>query len=546
MNQLPSMPGQIRVMEEPATRALSGQASPPPSIGRVLHVSPRGDDQGGGSESSPYRSLAFATRQLRAGDTLVVHGGIYRENVVISAADGFASGEPGRPITVRAADGETAVLEAVSMGNRTALQIGPGPRITDWVFDGLTIGGAPTARGIVATGVSDVAISNCRWARNLSSDATAVTLTGGSTEIGITGCLFDASARVQIDILEAADVVIRGNEFLNFNRDHAIRKRGSLSGQILIEGNYFHDGAPSAGAIALAAGSAGTRVSYNIFASIGDRPTGHAILVYRSGGVTVENNVFHEISGSAVRLNEMSQFGIYRNNIFSSCGRGIDFRGGTVPGTAATGAVVDFNIFHGNGEDIRMAAGDSALLDHAPSGNCLGGRGAGSSCDPGFIGPDRHDFRLVPGSPAVDAGDPFSPIPLGGGSRVDIGVYEVGADSTPGAFEPMFYLADTTPSFAWSLSDVDNLLEDAGATDFQAKFQLQVDSRPTFDSGGAGHPLFDSGVVSSGEEEFALPEEHALTPGDYYVRVRQWDNHEAVPGAWSDHNIRFRVLNRTP
>jgi len=44
--------------------------------------------------------------------------------------------------------------------------------------------------------------------------------------------------------------------------------------------------------------------------------------------------------------------------------------------------------------------------------------------DPLFIDPDAFDFRLRQASPCIDAGDPASPVPPGGGNRIDMGLYE--------------------------------------------------------------------------------------------------------------------------
>ena len=53
--------------------------------------------------------------------------------------------------------------------------------------------------------------------------------------------------------------------------------------------------------------------------------------------------------------------------------------------------------------------------------------GAGNiDSDPLFIDPENVDYRLMPGSPCIDAGNPASPIPYGGGCRIDMGALEYG------------------------------------------------------------------------------------------------------------------------
>ncbi len=63
---------------------------------------------------SQVRTIGQAVTHLQPGDTVLIHGGIYRERVTIDR-----SAEPNKPITIRAADGEMVVLTGAD-------------RITDW------------------------------------------------------------------------------------------------------------------------------------------------------------------------------------------------------------------------------------------------------------------------------------------------------------------------------------------------------------------------------------------------------------------------------
>jgi len=44
--------------------------------------------------------------------------------------------------------------------------------------------------------------------------------------------------------------------------------------------------------------------------------------------------------------------------------------------------------------------------------------------NPRFVEPKKGDFRLLPESPCIDAGDPLFEVPPGGGLRIDMGAYE--------------------------------------------------------------------------------------------------------------------------
>ncbi len=58
--------------------------------------------------------------------------------------------------------------------------------------------------------------------------------------------------------------------------------------------------------------------------------------------------------------------------------------------------------------------------------NVMGGwPGEGNiDSDPLFTNPDSLDFTLLPDSPCIDTGDPTFEVPLGGGSRIDMGAFE--------------------------------------------------------------------------------------------------------------------------
>ncbi|WP_229119449.1 right-handed parallel beta-helix repeat-containing protein [Enemella evansiae] len=71
-----------------------------------LHVSPNGSDAADGSESTPFRTINHAAQIARAGDTVVVHAGEYREWV--KPRRGGLSDQ--RRITYTAADGDHVAI----------------------------------------------------------------------------------------------------------------------------------------------------------------------------------------------------------------------------------------------------------------------------------------------------------------------------------------------------------------------------------------------------------------------------------------------------
>jgi hypothetical protein len=68
---------------------------------------------GGGTADKPFRTIGAAAKVVKAGDTVVIGGGVYRESVAVSA-DGSAEA----PITFRPADGERVVVTGADLITR--------------------------------------------------------------------------------------------------------------------------------------------------------------------------------------------------------------------------------------------------------------------------------------------------------------------------------------------------------------------------------------------------------------------------------------------
>ena len=77
--------------------------------GRTLHVSkaPQASDANDGSEKFPFATINGAGKVAKAGDTVIIHEGVYREEVV-PQNDGTAT----NPIIFKAAEGENVTISA--------------------------------------------------------------------------------------------------------------------------------------------------------------------------------------------------------------------------------------------------------------------------------------------------------------------------------------------------------------------------------------------------------------------------------------------------
>jgi len=85
----------------------------PVGVKRVLPQGPvffadagKGDDAFDGSKAKPWRSVNFALRRLKAGDTLCLRGGTFYEHVVVPV-----SGATNAPVTIRSFPGELAIID---------------------------------------------------------------------------------------------------------------------------------------------------------------------------------------------------------------------------------------------------------------------------------------------------------------------------------------------------------------------------------------------------------------------------------------------------
>ncbi len=95
-----------------AVAVLLALSSITPAQAKTWHVAPK--SLSGIKADSQTRAIGEATRHLEPGDTIVVHGGVYREAVTIDR-----SGTAQQPITIGPAEGETVILTGAD-------------RLTDW------------------------------------------------------------------------------------------------------------------------------------------------------------------------------------------------------------------------------------------------------------------------------------------------------------------------------------------------------------------------------------------------------------------------------
>jgi hypothetical protein len=106
---------------------------------RDLHVAclaPNASDENDGSAERPWKTISQAARVIEPGDTVWVHGGVYRETVIV---DKSGAG-PDRMLSFRAAPGEKPVVKGSEvLKGWTGCADEPQRAIweTDWPFEGI-------------------------------------------------------------------------------------------------------------------------------------------------------------------------------------------------------------------------------------------------------------------------------------------------------------------------------------------------------------------------------------------------------------------------
>jgi len=320
---------------------------------RTLHVAGDGDDANSGTPELPLRTLQRAAEVARAGDTVLVRGGVYRGHVFLRF-----SGEPEKPVVFRNAPGEKPIVDGEGKG-RIELQSEHGWRKPiGWIvvegfevrngWDGIKFYNAHHIvlkgnfihdnlnQGILGNGHHICIESNIIAHNGFKSDNEKSNLEHG---IYATGTDFEIV-----------------NNVIHSNRAYGIQVAGYPFKPDSHAGPEFAD-------------ARRWRISHNTIAFQQNRA---GIVIWQADATDciIENNIF------------------YRNAVTLGHGdcQGIDFV------SAGGGHVIRNNLFFGPGRtSIGEKAGNYTASDNL------------EDKDPLFADADRFDFRLRKGSPAIDS-----------------------------------------------------------------------------------------------------------------------------------------------
>ena len=320
---------------------------------RTFHVAPGGDDVNPGTSESPLRTIQKAAEIARAGDSVLVRGGVYRGHVFLRF-----SGEPDRPIVFKNAPGDRPVVDGEGKG-RIELQ------------------------------------SEHGWQKPIGW----VVVEGFEVRNGWDGIKF----------YNAHHVVLKGN-FIHGNLNQGILGNGH---HVRIEGNVIaHNG--------FKPDNEKSNKEHGIYATGTDfEIVDNVIHSSRAYGIQVAGYPFKPDGHAGPEFAGARRWLIRRNTIAFQQNRA----GIVVWQPDATDCVIENNVFYRNA--VTLGTGDIQGVDFVAAGgrhvirnNLFYGPERKSigepprDCilsdnledkDPRFVNPDRFDFRLREGSPALDS-----------------------------------------------------------------------------------------------------------------------------------------------
>ena len=414
----PSTPQATQAILETAAPTTAQPTAP---VGRVLYISPTGDDQNTGSEDQPWRTVQKAAETLNAGDTVYIRTGTYHEQVIPRN-----SGAAGQFITFAAYPGEAVTLD------------GAGVDIPEW--NGL----------VYVIGREYIRISGLRVINAETNPHNPGILVEESRHIVIEDNFVTHSSDSGIAAWNSVDVTVARNEVDNpctaaWNESISIGgtdqfqvidnhvhdsikegiciKHGSVNGEVF--GNHVHHTSGvgiyvdawdththdirvyqnmvhdiSGDGIALASESGGLLENISVFNNLSyhNQYIGISTTINGPGGPQgehpmkniqiVNNTIYHngwEVYGGGIVLdNPWAENVLVRNNI---CSQSFYFQLVASPAVPATSYTIDHNLIDGFNATEGEIWGDDALEG-----------------DPRFLDPAAGDFHLDPRSPAVNAG----------------------------------------------------------------------------------------------------------------------------------------------
>ncbi len=413
---------------------------------------------GNGTFATPWKTINEALPHLSPGDTLFIRGNtneprLYNENLIISGTAGTQS----NPIVIRPYSAEMVEIQyknsyvvklssggyvfenlifnhlggesdaikikssfnvfrncVIKNGKRDGIDLGSGDHnlVENCKIYGFDTGTTSDAHGIVL----DAGYGNTfRYNEIFDNGGDCIQIYTGSAQWTVIEynklyTTLGGESENAVDIKSTVGVKLIGNEMFGFRRSAGSQGNAVVihhdADSIIMRDNRIYD---SNGGIRIG-GNADYQPDYliierNVVYDIVDEgqysTDGYGIQFDGLSNVQMYNNTFVNIPGPLFWIDSDGAENVdIRNNLFVNTGR---IKGGE---SLLTGTVIiDYNGWFSAEE--RFGSEPHPVI----------------GTDPMFVNADAGDFRLAPGSPAIDAGDPAFGSDYPGG-RIDLGAFE--------------------------------------------------------------------------------------------------------------------------
>lgn len=374
----------------------------------TYYVAVSGSNSNPGTETKPWRTVAYAVTTMAAGDTTYVRGGTYDEGLIRFKV----SGTPSAPIKLLNYPGESPTISCISAAqfHRIILEHGSDSRTPiGWItIEGLEIRNCSEA--IKLNAAHDVTIRS-NWIHDNGHG-----MLGNGTRILVDRNRINHNGQFAKCAAEAAN----GDINSTCTKDHGLYAHGTAW---TITNNLFYDN------LAFGIQMNGTKI-YN--------PSKHPGPEYvLSHNWVVANNTlaYQRYAGGMVIWGASCHNARIENNIFyenaqtrpSHVNQGIHFTSMT-----CTGVVIRNNLVYASepGGTGFLGSGANEWVHYTQSGNIVNASPPALANAPATI-PDSPSFSLTGRSPAIDAGVTntavkiaFDGTPRPQGRAFDIGAYE--------------------------------------------------------------------------------------------------------------------------
>jgi parallel beta-helix repeat protein len=367
------------------------------AAGTTLYVD-RGNshctDSGTGTQAAPFCTITGAAKKSTPGATVQVAAGTYPENVSITK-----SGTSGNPIVFTPAPGASV---AVSGGNGVGINLAT----VSWVVvQGFTVTKTP-GYGINVTNSSNVTIAGNHVSlagQPVSGQNKTGIRLSGTTDSLVSGNTSDHNSDYGIMLTSGCTRdEVRGN--LTFNNSKVYERatagiRLYQSPGNTVDRNISHDNQDSG--IESYPGSNNTLIYDNVVYNNGD----HGIDdLTTTGQRIISNTAYHNVT-AGINVEGGSTGATVENNI--SVDNGIksprthsDIR---IEHGSTAGTTVDYDLVYLTVPDTVMIWDSVSYSSLAAFQNASGQESHGIYADPRWFNAAGGDFRLRPGSPAIDS-----------------------------------------------------------------------------------------------------------------------------------------------